>query len=69
MKGRNYSSSKQFHFKAHNTTDSAGEILSAGGATAFSKQVGSNAAKLFNLPGESITEDQLNKALEDLAQK
>lgn len=68
MKGRNYSSSKQFHFKACNTV-SAGEILSAGGATAFSKQVGSNAAKLFNLPGESITEEQLNKALEDLAQK
>ena len=68
MKGRNYSSSKQFHFKAHNTV-SAGEILSAGGATAFSKQVGSNAAKLFNLRGEYITEDQLNKALEGLGLK
>ena len=68
MKGRNYSTSKQFQFKAHNTV-SAGEILSAGGATAYSKQVGSNSAKLFDLPGESITEDQLNKALEDLVQK
>jgi hypothetical protein len=68
MKGRNYSSSKQFQFKAHNTV-SAGEILSSGGATAYSKQVGSNSAKLFNLPGESITEVQLNKALEDLANK
>ena len=68
MKGRNYTSSKQFQFKAHHTI-SAGEILSAGGATAFSKQVGSNAAKLFNLPGESISDEQLNKALEDLAQK
>jgi hypothetical protein len=68
MKGRNYSTSKQFQFKAHNTV-SAGEILSAGGATAYSKQVGSNSAKLFNLPGESITEEQLNKGLEDLAHK
>lgn len=68
MKRQHSSSSKGLRIQAY-TAVSAGEILSAGGSAAYAKQVKTDATKVFNLPGEAISEEDLKKALEDLAGK
>ena len=45
----------------------AEEILAVGGATAFGKLIGSNHQKLFQIKGEELSEDDVNKALKMLS--
>ncbi len=47
-------------------TYSAAEVLATGGATAFGKATGFDAQKLYYLPGEALTDDELSAALADL---
>ena len=68
MKDKNNIPTKPLPFQGH-TTVSAGKILSFGDTDAYSKSVKHDPKKLFKLPGEAITEDDLKAALDDLARK
>lgn len=50
-------------------TYSAAEVIAAGDASAFGKATGFDAKKLYHLPGEALTDDELTAALDDLKRK
>jgi hypothetical protein len=50
-------------------TYSAAEIIAAGGTTAFARMTGHDPKKLYNLPGEPLSEEEFEAALKDLERK
>lgn len=50
-------------------TYSAAEVIAAGGAAAFGETTGFDAKKLYHLPGEALTDEDLSAALDDLKRK
>jgi hypothetical protein len=65
MKAKIISEESPYFFKKIKTY-TAEEILAAGGTTAFGKLTGYDPKKLYQIKGESITDEEFEKAIKML---
>lgn len=52
-----------------NLSHTPAEIMAAGGTTQFARLTGHDAKRMYHLEGESLTDEELQKALKDLEYK